>query len=45
MPAEWEEHSAIWLAWPHDKISFPTLEKVEKDVVKHYFRNRTSTNK
>jgi len=34
MPAEWEEHSAIWLAWPHDTISFPKLEKVENDVVK-----------
>src|ERR1700729_4169269 len=34
MPAEWEEHSAIWLAWPHDKISFPKLEKVESDVIK-----------
>jgi agmatine deiminase len=34
MPAEWEEHSAIWLAWPHDKISFPKLGKVENDIVK-----------
>jgi agmatine deiminase len=33
MPAEWEKHSAIWLAWPHDKISFPKLEKVEDAVV------------
>jgi agmatine deiminase len=32
MPAEWELHSAIWLAWPHDKISFPDLEKTERDV-------------
>ncbi len=35
MPAEWEPHSAIWLAWPHDEISFPgRVEKVESDVVK-----------
>lgn len=24
-PAEWEAHSAVWLAWPYDKISFGTL--------------------
>jgi agmatine deiminase len=35
MPAEWEKHQAIWLAWPHDEISFPgRVEKVEDDVVK-----------
>jgi agmatine/peptidylarginine deiminase len=39
MPAEWEEHSAIWLAWPHDKLSFPKLEKVEADVVKIMVNN------
>ncbi len=34
-PAEWEPHSAIWLAWPHDEISFPgRIPKVEADVVK-----------
>lgn len=22
MPAEWEKHSAVWLAWPHDIITF-----------------------
>jgi agmatine deiminase len=27
MPAEWEKHDAIWLAWPHDPTTFP--EKVE----------------
>lgn len=34
MPAEWEPHTAVWLAWPHDTISFPNLAKVENDVVK-----------
>ncbi|MBI3231954.1 MAG: agmatine deiminase family protein [Candidatus Doudnabacteria bacterium] len=34
LPAEWEPHSAVWLAWPHDQISFPgRVEKVEHDVV------------
>jgi agmatine deiminase len=34
-PAEWEPHSAIWLAWPHDEISFPgRVAKVENAVVK-----------
>ncbi len=29
MPAEWEPHSAIWLSWPHDEISFPFLQQAE----------------
>lgn len=35
MPAEWEKHEGVWLAWPHDKISFPHehLEKVETRYV------------
>lgn len=33
MPAEWEPHAAIWLAWPHDEISFPRLAKVEDAIV------------
>jgi agmatine deiminase len=23
MPAEWQHHSAIWLAWPYDQTTFP----------------------
>jgi agmatine deiminase len=31
MPAEWEEHEATWLAWPHDPETFPRrVRKVEK---------------
>jgi len=29
MPAEWEPHSAVWLAWPHDPTSFPRLDQAE----------------
>lgn len=28
LPAEWEKHEAIWLAWPYDEVSFP--ERVER---------------
>ncbi len=31
MPAEWEKHSAVWLAWPYDNTTFPNLvPEVEK---------------
>lgn len=31
MPAEWEKHSAVWLAWPYDKTTFPNIvEDIEK---------------
>lgn len=29
MPAEWEPHDAVWLAWPHDTTSFPDLDQAE----------------
>jgi len=30
MPAEWEPHSAVWLAWPYDEDTFPgRVEKAE----------------
>lgn len=25
MPAEWEKHSAVWLAWPYDVTTFPDI--------------------
>ena len=34
MPAEWEEHSAVWLAWPHDTISFGSLNEPKGKTVK-----------
>jgi len=31
MPAEWEKHSVIWLAWPYDNTTFPdSIPEVEK---------------
>lgn len=31
MPAEWEEHKAVWLAWPYGNITFPDiLEDIEQ---------------
>ncbi len=30
MPAEWEPHDAVWLAWPYDEDTFPDLKKVEE---------------
>ncbi len=31
MPAEWEKHSGVWLAWPYGEITFPNiLDEVEK---------------
>jgi agmatine deiminase len=29
MPAEWEEHEGVWLAWPYDQTTFPHLTDVE----------------
>jgi len=29
MPAEWERQAAVWLAWPHDPLTFPDLKAVE----------------
>lgn len=35
MPAEWEKHSAVWLAWPYGKKTFPNiLKKIEEDYCK-----------
>jgi agmatine deiminase len=35
MPAEWEIHSAVWLAWPFDQTTFPNrMDRVEKSYCK-----------
>ncbi len=34
MPAEWQRHAAIWLAWPYDPTTFPDrVERVEATYV------------
>ncbi len=34
MPAEWEKHDAVWLAWPYDPTTFPDrVERVEATYV------------
>lgn len=32
-PAEWEQHDAIFLSWPHDELTFPNMEKTEQAYV------------
>jgi agmatine deiminase len=34
MPAEWEPHDAVWLAWPHNDLTFPHLAAVEETYLK-----------
>ncbi len=33
MPAEWEPHDAVWLAFPHDEETFEDLESVEQSYI------------
>ncbi len=34
MPAEWQRHTAIWLAWPYDPLTFPNrINQVETTYV------------
>jgi agmatine deiminase len=39
MPAEWEPHTATWLAWPHEKTDWPEkfapIPWVYADIVRH----------
>jgi agmatine deiminase len=39
MPAEWERHSATWIAWPHRRDDwpgkFPTIPWVYTEIVRH----------
>lgn len=33
MPAEWEPHDAVWLAWPYNRNTFPHLKEVERTYI------------
>jgi agmatine deiminase len=39
MPAEWEEHEATWIAWPHQRDDWPgkfeTIPWVYAEIVRH----------
>ena len=45
MPAEWEKHSATWLAWPYDETTFPkripAAETVFVEIIKAIYRSET----
>jgi agmatine deiminase len=32
MPAEWEPHKAVWLAWPYDLITFGSLNQKDEKL-------------
>lgn len=34
MPAEWERHTAVWLSWPHNTVTFPDLPAVEDTYIR-----------
>jgi len=40
MPAEWEKHSAVWLAWPYGDITFPNnipiIEQSYCEIIKKF---------
>jgi len=42
MPAEWETHTATWLAWPHERTDWPgkfaPIPWVYADIVRHLSR-------
>ncbi|MFL6452244.1 MAG: agmatine/peptidylarginine deiminase [Bryobacteraceae bacterium] len=42
MPAEWEQHEATWLAWPHEKTDWPgkftPVPWVYGEIVRHLSR-------
>jgi agmatine deiminase len=42
MPAEWEPHDAVWLAWPHNPVTFPDIPAVEQAYFELIFELHTS---
>jgi agmatine deiminase len=45
MPAEWEQHEATWLAWPHEETDWPSkfdsIPWVYGEIVRHLSRSET----
>jgi len=43
LPAEWHHHTATWLAWPYDAITFPDkipqVEKIYTQIIYHLHQN------
>lgn len=39
VPAEWEKHSAVWLAWPNDETAFPNLMESVKKIYCEIIKN------
>ena len=42
MPAEWEPHRAVWLAWPHNPVHFDDLDRVHVFFVEMIYWMQTS---
>ena len=42
MPAEWEPHTATWLSWPHDPVTFPGRVAEVEDTYKEMIRALTT---
>src|SRR5262245_10525626 len=45
MPAEWEEHAATWIAWPHQRSDWPgkfaAIPLVYAEIVKHLHQSES----
>ena len=46
MPAEWEKHSGIFLAWPYDDITFPdrvkNVEEIYAKIIEEFSKDKES---
>ncbi|MFA5841023.1 MAG: agmatine deiminase family protein [Candidatus Paceibacterota bacterium] len=45
MPAEWEKHSATWLAWPYDETTFPKRVAIVEEKYCEIIKVLTETEK